>query len=129
MAQGPPDPTADHSQEPPGGLRLDSWKEIAAYLRRDVTTVRRWEKREGLPVHRHVHAKLGSVYAYADEIDEWSERRRTTASPVANGNGNGTGAIPVVSAGTATPTPAVDVPPPARFRWALPLALVCVLAI
>jgi Tol biopolymer transport system component len=107
--------------------RLDAWKEIAAYLRRDVTTVRRWEKREGLPVHRHVHAKLGSVYAYADEIDEWSERRRTTASPVANGNG--TGPTPVVSAGTATPTPAADVPPRARFRWALPLALVCVLAI
>ena len=40
--------------------RLDSWKEIAAYLKRDVTTVRRWEKREGMPVHRHVHDKLGS---------------------------------------------------------------------
>ena len=34
--------------------RLDSWKEIAAYLKRDVTTVQRWEKREGMPVHRHV---------------------------------------------------------------------------
>ena len=33
--------------------RLDSWKEIAAYLNRDVTTVQRWEKREGMPVHRH----------------------------------------------------------------------------
>jgi len=32
--------------------RLDSWKEIAAYLNRDVTTVQRWEKREGMPVHR-----------------------------------------------------------------------------
>ena len=27
--------------------RLESWKEIATYLRRDVTTVQRWEKREG----------------------------------------------------------------------------------
>jgi hypothetical protein len=35
--------------------RLDSWKEIAAYLNRDVTTVQRWEKREGMPVHRHLH--------------------------------------------------------------------------
>jgi hypothetical protein len=25
--------------------RLESWKEIAAYLGRDVTTVQRWEKR------------------------------------------------------------------------------------
>ena len=32
--------------------RLDSWKEIAAYLKRDVTTVQRWEKREDMPVHR-----------------------------------------------------------------------------
>jgi hypothetical protein len=37
--------------------RLDSWKEIAAYLKRDVTTVQRWEKREGMPVHRHLHEK------------------------------------------------------------------------
>ncbi len=43
--------------------RLDSWKEIAAYLDRDVTTVQRWERREGMPVHRHLHDKRGSVYA------------------------------------------------------------------
>ena len=35
--------------------RLDSWKEIAGYLKRYVTTVQRWEKREGMPVHRHLH--------------------------------------------------------------------------
>src|SRR3977135_4219820 len=51
--------------------RLESWKEIAAYLGRDVTTVRRWEKREGLPVHRLHHSRLGSVYAYTLELDEW----------------------------------------------------------
>ena len=34
------------------GRRLDSWKEIAAYLGRDVRTVQRWERREGLPIHR-----------------------------------------------------------------------------
>jgi hypothetical protein len=55
--------------------RLDAWKAIAQYLGRDVTTVRRWEKREGLPVHRHLHAKLGSVYAFTDEIDAWWQRR------------------------------------------------------
>ncbi len=47
----------------PRGRRLESWKEIAAYLGRDVTTVRGWEKREGLPVYRILHSKLGSVYA------------------------------------------------------------------
>ena len=56
--------------------RLDSWKEIAAYLKRDVATVRRWEKREGLPVHRHLHQRLGSVYAYASELDTWLQGRR-----------------------------------------------------
>ena len=53
--------------------RLDSWKEIATYLRRGVRTVRRWESDEGLPVHRHVHKVQGSVYAYKSEIDAWQQ--------------------------------------------------------
>jgi len=56
--------------------RLDSWKEIAAYLRRDVTTAQRWEKREGMPVHRHLHDKLGSVYAFRFELDAWARSRK-----------------------------------------------------
>ena len=55
--------------------RLDSWKEIAAYLNRDVTTVQRWEKREGMPVHRHVHDRMGSVYASRAELDAWARGR------------------------------------------------------
>jgi len=58
--------------------RLDSWKEIAAYLNRDVTTVQRWEKREGMPVYRHVHDKRGSVYALPEELEAWRENRRPT---------------------------------------------------
>jgi hypothetical protein len=58
------------------GGRLESWKEIATYLNRHVTTVRRWEKQEGLPVHRHVHDKLGSVYAFRAELDAWWRSRR-----------------------------------------------------
>lgn len=57
------------------GERLGSWKSIAAYLNRDERTVRRWEK-EGLPVHRHVHARKASIYAYASEIDQWWNRDR-----------------------------------------------------
>ena len=49
--------------------RLDAWKAISHYLNRDVTTVRRWEKGEGLPVHRHLHRMVGWVYGYSDEID------------------------------------------------------------
>jgi len=63
------------SEKPPGD-RLDSWKEIAAYLDRDVTTVQRWEKRESMPVHRHLHDKRGSVYALAPELDTWLQSRR-----------------------------------------------------
>src|SRR4029077_16717744 len=55
--------------------RLDSWKEIAAYLSRDVTTVQRWEKREGMPVHRHQHDRMGSVYAFGSELDAWVQSR------------------------------------------------------
>ncbi len=55
--------------------RLDSWKEIAAYLNRDVTTVQRWEKREGMPVHRHLHDTRGSVYALSAELDAWLASR------------------------------------------------------
>ncbi|MFL6301545.1 MAG: tetratricopeptide repeat protein [Terriglobales bacterium] len=51
--------------------RLDSWKEIAAFMNRDVRTVQRWEKSEGLPVHRHLHEKAGSVYAYRAELQAW----------------------------------------------------------
>lgn len=60
--------------------RLDSWKEIAAYLKRDVTTVQRWEKREAMPVHRHVHDKRGSVYAVPEELDGWIRSRKATAT-------------------------------------------------
>jgi TolB-like protein/Flp pilus assembly protein TadD len=56
--------------------RLDSWKEIAAYLRRGARTVQRWEREQGLPVHRLRHEKLGSVYAYRAELDAWWVSRR-----------------------------------------------------
>ncbi|MGA2427764.1 MAG: DNA-binding protein [Candidatus Acidiferrum sp.] len=65
--------------------RLDSWKEIAAYLNRDVTTAQRWEKREGMPVHRHLHDKKGSVYAFRAELDDWG-RGRNLQSVRENGN-------------------------------------------
>jgi TolB-like protein len=63
--------------------RLDSWKEIAAYLRRDVRTVQRWEKKEALPVYRHQHDKLGSVYAYKIELDKWFETRQQEGAEAA----------------------------------------------
>ena len=60
----------------PRSDRLESWKEIAAYLNRSERTVRRWEEKEGLPVHRLHHDKRGSIYAYASELDAWRESRQ-----------------------------------------------------
>src|SRR5512142_392277 len=67
--------------EPLEQTRLDSWKDIASYLKRDVSTVQRWEKREAMPVHRHLHDKLGSVYAFTAELDEWWHSRQMRLSP------------------------------------------------
>lgn len=55
---------------------LDSWKEIADYLNRNVRTVQRWERLEDLPVRRHKHLKKGSVYALKSEIDAWRQNRQ-----------------------------------------------------
>lgn len=70
-------PTTSPQSKKPND-RLDSWKEIASYLKRDVRTVQRWERREGLPVHRHQHEKLGSVYAFSSELARWFESRRNS---------------------------------------------------
>src|ERR1700693_6053544 len=75
MSKTSPTP-APGSPEPPLGGRLDSWKEIAAYLKREVRTAQRWEKSEGLPVRRHQHDKLSSVFAYKSELDTWWHDRQ-----------------------------------------------------
>jgi Tol biopolymer transport system component len=98
--------------------RLDSWKEIAAYLGRDVTTVQRWEKREGMPVHRHLHDKAGSVYASRTELDAWVRSR----NPTGEENGNG---APDPLSQPHPPTPAVRT----AWKFVLPLAALSVLAI
>ena len=69
---------------PTGGQRrrLDSWKEIAEYLGRDVRTATRWEA-QGLPLHRVPGGKGTSVFAYTDEIDAWMAGRRTDAADAA----------------------------------------------
>jgi Tol biopolymer transport system component len=92
--------------------RLESWKAISAYLKRDVTTVQRWEKREGMPVHRHVHDKLGSVYAYRSELDAWMSGRKAAATEP-----------PPVE------PPATQPAPRRRVMWAAAAALVILLSV
>ena len=93
--------------------RLDSWKEIAAYLNRDVTTVQRWEKREGMPVHRHVHDWMGSVYASRAELDARARGRNLRAAQE-----NENDALPLLAA--VPPQPAVST---SRSEWTLVLPL------
>lgn len=75
-ATNPPAPGSGASLDD----RLDSWKEIAAYLGRGIRTVQRWEREEGLPVHRLAHEKRGTIYARREEIAAWWESRRLTLS-------------------------------------------------
>jgi WD40-like Beta Propeller Repeat len=82
---------------PPGpDDRLDSWKEIAAHLKRGVRTVQRWERVGGLPVHRL--DPQGSVFAYKAELDAWWAGSQQTNAP-AEGQ----------ERSSAAPSP--------RFRW------------
>src|SRR5213596_2616564 len=64
------------NDSPVASERLDSWKEIAAYLKRDESTVRRWEE-EGLPIHRLPHKKKATVYAFKSELDVWWSHGRS----------------------------------------------------
>jgi Tol biopolymer transport system component len=74
--------------------RLESWKEIANYLRRSMRTVQEWERSEGMPVHRLQHSKSGSVFAFRSELDKWQAHRTVT--------GHAAG-IPVPGTGSQTP--------------------------
>lgn len=69
--------------------RLASWKEIAIYFGRSVSTVRRWEKSEGLPIHRHQHADGSSIHAYPHELDAWLAARVGGESGLAAASVNG----------------------------------------
>ena len=60
MARGRPSQTRASMTS----LRLDSWKDIAAYLGRDVTTAVRWEREHGLPVRRVPGGQRRPVFAY-----------------------------------------------------------------
>ncbi len=64
--------------------KLESWKQIAAYLERDIKTVQRWEHREGLPVRRLLHTGHGNVFALKAELDAWSQSRQQDPAPIHN---------------------------------------------
>jgi len=60
---------------PPPADRLESWKEIAAFLGRDERTAMRWAKEQGMPILRAPGLKRGRIYAYRSELRRWVESR------------------------------------------------------
>ena len=111
MAEPKDAPAGTPSLAADRGARLDSWKEIAAYVKRDVRTLQRWEKTAGLPVRRLQKPGLRAVYAYTADLDQWLL--------------NQSGADDTLKTPGAEPTselPAVAEPRPQRWRigiWAL----------
>jgi len=71
----PSNHTGSRIAQPATGGRLNSWKEIAQYIGRDVRTAHRWEQNNGLPVHRLMHDKNATVFALTTEIDDWLAKR------------------------------------------------------
>lgn len=51
--------------------RLDSWKEIASYLGRDIRTVQRWARDRSLPIHHLPGGARPRVFSLQSEIDTW----------------------------------------------------------
>jgi len=106
--------------------RLDSWKKIASYLKRDVSTVQRWERREAMPVHRHLHESQGSVFAFRSELDAWWESRRIRLAQDA-GKGDRPAPTPP-TAGEAPRTFAARIPTLRVAQFALGAGVVVIAA-
>jgi tetratricopeptide (TPR) repeat protein len=104
--------------------RLDSWKEIAAHFGRRVRTVQRWEREEGMPVHRHAHRRRGTVFARAVELDAWWRSR--SVPPAERQPKNQVPGVTVPGVMASEPLPATGIeaararaqPAPPRFRVA-----------
>src|SRR5258705_357712 len=107
--------------------RLESWKEIAAYLRRTVRTVQRWETEQGLPVHRLAHNRLPTVYAFADEIDRWWESRKTSIEQMEPVEIDLTDANEIPAEPSPVPTPAKTKTP--RSEWILAVGALTIVAV
>jgi len=60
-----------------GGERLNSWKEVANYIGRDIGTCRRWTKKLGFPVYRiDKDSPRSRVFAFKSDIDEWFIKKK-----------------------------------------------------
>ena len=146
MSQNGSPPTGQKPETIRADDRLDSWKAISSYLNRDLSTLRRWEEKEGLPVHRQQNRSRVSIFAFKSELDAWKGMRLGTIDgedrlpetaiapepmPAARPP------IAVMEPPAAPPRVARAAPPPrhtrhsgGRLRWiALPIALVFVVSV
>ncbi|MBI5084287.1 MAG: PD40 domain-containing protein [Acidobacteria bacterium] len=98
------------SMPEPERERLDSWKDIAAYLHCSEKTARRRHLLYGLPVHRMPGGTKSPVFAYRDEVDQWLRSHGTEEGILQN------------------PAPAHGFPAPSNGRsrwiwWLVPAAM------
>jgi len=100
----------------PPDKRLDGWKAIAHYFRRDRTTVMRWARERDLPVHR---LPGGSVFALESELECWSTAYEQVQAETAS---EGESPQPPSADRLTAPEETPPVPPPPiqarRWHWA-----------
>jgi tetratricopeptide (TPR) repeat protein len=109
------------NQRPEANRRLDSWKEIAAFLDCGERTVKRWETERGLPVHRMPGSGRGRVSAYTAELSRWLE---------AGGPDQDAPAEPATPPSTAAPAVPLAPVRTRRSAWwlAVPVVVLCLAA-
>lgn len=116
--------------------RLDSWKEIASFLKKDPRTAQRWEDERGLPVHRYPGDKSGGVFAYKSEIETWlrtqigektldEDQDDNPPQPLPSGGGDGE---PTPSHGDGKTHEKPPHPPNSYVRWVVLAVLAALLA-
>ena len=91
-----------------------SGKVWAAVL--DASTVQRWERREAMPVHRHLHDRQGSVFAFRSELDRWWASRGQRLTLEAPGDSVPAQPTSADAPATLAVTP-LAVPPRTARRW------------
>jgi formylglycine-generating enzyme required for sulfatase activity/dienelactone hydrolase len=118
------------------GNILESWKEIAAHLGRNVRTCQLWERQHGLPIHRLDGSPKARVFAYTAELDRWFHDKLREGASNGGRVKNGRPALPTlprwnigliaglaVLAAAAVATSAWLLDRQAKVRWANDVAL------
>jgi TolB-like protein/Flp pilus assembly protein TadD len=104
--------------------RLGSWKEIAAFFDSDESTVRRWEKDRGLPVHRVPGGAGAKVFGYTDELARWLKRSTDEAIEP-----NPVPVQPAIGTVPARAEPETITTPGGWRKWRVPTAVLVALAL